>query len=179
MYTKSFVAGALLVLGAQAAPAKRDSASFPVLSVTGFGSVTLSGLPTAPTSLSPDQGISFVQANSQALASAVGTATVLDLEAAYVMAQVATQIAPTETQLTVFMADVAGTPVVEVSSIGGPAITIATGTAGGTVTSFAGHVFTAAPKTSDATAGLGVPRALVAGALTLIGSMFVGALAVL
>jgi len=43
-----------------------------------------------------------------------------------------------------------GIPIVEVTSVGGPAITLATGTASGFTTSFAGHTFTAAPASSTA-----------------------------
>ncbi|EKM61685.1 uncharacterized protein PHACADRAFT_248445 [Phanerochaete carnosa HHB-10118-sp] len=42
-------------------------------------------------------------------------------------------------------------PVVEVTSVGGSAITLATGTASGFTTSFAGHTFTAASATGTST----------------------------
>ncbi|KAH9854410.1 hypothetical protein C2E23DRAFT_867448 [Lenzites betulinus] len=159
MFVKSFALLAVLALGVQAAPAKRDD--------------------TAGATNTPDVVISFIQANSQSIASAIGTGTILELEASFVMAEAMTVVQPTETQLSVFMADVAGTPIVEVSSIGGEAITLATGTASGFPTTFAGHLFTAAPKSNHAATGVQVPRGLIAGGLTMLGSVALGVIAVL
>ncbi|KAI0370110.1 hypothetical protein BV20DRAFT_967136 [Pilatotrama ljubarskyi] len=183
-FMQFLVALSVLVLGAQAAPAaKRDASatSTSVLTVpSGFGNttVTVSGL-TAGATISPDALLSLVQANEATLLSAVGTQTVQIAEANAVMAQAATAIPPSETQLSLFMADVDGTLLVEVSSIGGPGITLATGTASGVPTTFAGYLFTAAPKTNYAITGFQVPRALIAGAATIVGSVFIGAMAVL
>ena len=80
--------------------------------------------------------------------------------------QALTKVPPTATQVSVFIAgkfdayqfpvcdltricpDVSGTPVVEVSSVGGAGITLATGnvTTGVFTTEIAGQVFTAVPK---------------------------------
>ncbi|KAL1950960.1 hypothetical protein VTO73DRAFT_109 [Trametes versicolor] len=190
-FIQSFAALALLALGVQAAPhVKRDGSSSSSQSASSSSSasstsldplsVLASAFPSAATLTSPDQILTAIQANSQAAASAVGTGAILEVEASLVMAQAMTAISPTETQLSLFMADVAGTPIVQVSSIGGPAITLATGTAASAFpTSFAGHVFTAAPKTNHAVTDMKFPKALVAGALTMIGSIAVGAIAVL
>ncbi|KAI0673962.1 hypothetical protein C8Q78DRAFT_1152025 [Trametes maxima] len=174
MYAMSLATLAFLVLGAQAAPAKRDAA----LDVPGVGTITISGLPAGATP-GPDEAISFMQANSDSLLSELGTTTFFEAEAAFVMAQATTLVPPTETQLSVFLARVETVPVVQVSSIGGPGITLATGTASGIVTELAGHTFTAAPKKNHAPTGLRVPSTLVAGAATILGSMVVGAIVVL
>ncbi|KAI0352290.1 hypothetical protein OH77DRAFT_1428837 [Trametes cingulata] len=181
MFMNAFFALSVLVLGAQAAPAAKRDGTATVLTVpSGFGNttVTVSGL-TAGATIAPDQLLSIVQANEATLLSAVGTQTVQIAEAEAVMAQAATAIPTSETQLSLFIADVDGTMLVEVSSIGGSAITLATGTASGVPTTFAGHLFTAAPATNYAVTGLQVPRALVAGAATIVGSIVVGAMAVL
>ena len=47
---------------------------------------------------------------------------------------------------------VGGVPVVEVTSVGGAAITLATGTQSGFTTSFVGHVFTAVPSPAPSSA---------------------------
>lgn len=105
------------------------------------------------------------------------------------------------------VATVDGTPVVQVTSVGGPAITLATGA--GMTTSFAGHVFTAAvpPSSSSGSASpsasasgssssgsaspsgtanaargvsaLGLSRPLLVGAASDLGCVFAGALAIL
>ncbi|KAI0829060.1 hypothetical protein BC628DRAFT_1194169 [Trametes gibbosa] len=184
MFVKSFATLLVLALGARAAPAKRDdsssSSATPASTFTLLGDplTMISGLPAGATN-TPEAIISFIQVNSEAVASAVGTATMLDLEASFVMAEAMTVVQPTETQLSVFMADVAGTPIVEVSSIGGPGITLATGTASGIPTTFAGHLFTAAPKANHAVAGFQLPGGLAAGGLTMIGSVALGVIAVL
>ncbi|KAI0778999.1 hypothetical protein BD413DRAFT_609526 [Trametes elegans] len=179
MFIQSFVAFSFFVLGAQAAPAKRDAD----VAVPGVGTIKLPGIDDG-SNVSPEQAISILQANSQALSNttALGTATFMQAEAAFVMEQVATAIPATETQLSYFIVNVATTPVVQVSSIGGSAITLATGTAEGTLTSFAGHTFTAAPATNNAASDLRVPTALVSGAATILiilGSIALGAVALL
>ncbi|CDO77262.1 hypothetical protein BN946_scf184753.g12 [Trametes cinnabarina] len=180
MYFMSLVVLALFALCAQAAPTKRDG----VIQVPGFPpyiGINDPGLPSGvTTTVSPESALAVIQANTTSVALAIGTEGLLNAEAAFVKQQAQNAIPSTATQLTVFLENVAGTPVVEVSSVGGAAITLATGTAsGGFVTNFAGYTFTAAPKSNFATTDLRVPRTLVVGALTIMGSVAVGALAVL
>ncbi|KAL7284959.1 hypothetical protein ACG7TL_000048 [Trametes sanguinea] len=145
----SFAAIALVALGVQAAPTKRDG----VIKVPGFSSpnatIEVPGLASGvTTTFSPESALSVIQSNTASVAQAIGTGSLLNAEAAFVLAEARTVVAPTQTQLSVYIDYVAGTPVVEVSSIGGSAITLATGTATGAVTSFAGHTFTVAPKSN-------------------------------
>ncbi|OSD01184.1 hypothetical protein PYCCODRAFT_552246 [Trametes coccinea BRFM310] len=174
MYAMSFAAIALVALGVQAAPTKRDGVSSPnaTIEVPGLAS-------GVTTTFSPESALSVIQSNTASVAQAIGTGSLLNAEAAFVLAEARTVVAPTQTQLSVYIDYVAGTPVVEVSSIGGSAITLATGTATGAVTSFAGHTFTVAPKSNFASADIRVPRSLVAGALTVLGCVAVGAIAIL
>ncbi|KAI0354782.1 hypothetical protein OH77DRAFT_1425910 [Trametes cingulata] len=74
------------------------------------------------------------------------------VEAELVYVQALSAIGLTNTQLTATVTEIAGVPVVEVSSIHGQAITIATGTAGGAPTTFAGKVFTAIPDRKNKSA---------------------------
>ncbi|KAI0632807.1 hypothetical protein C8Q77DRAFT_1158268 [Trametes polyzona] len=185
MFTKVFTVAALIVLGVQAAPAvpaRRDgdvsssTASAASSTTTSFTPLSEIALPTG----SPEQVLSFVQANSQSLALAVGNTTFLELEASLVMAEAATVIPATETQLSLFLAVNKATPIVQVSSIGGEGITLATGTEGtGVPTTIAGHVFTAAPKANDARTSLHLPAGLFSGAAAVLGSVVLGAVAVL
>ncbi|KAI9067182.1 hypothetical protein FKP32DRAFT_1755315, partial [Trametes sanguinea] len=176
MYATSFSAMALFVLGAQAAPTKRDGgkqnqshlkcqdsrrqmlpSKSPVCVTSGV-----------TTTFSPESALSVIQSNTTSVAQAIGTASMLNAEAAFVLAEATTLVSPTETQLSVYIDYFAGTPVVEVSSIGGSAVTLATGTATGAVTSFAGHTFTVAPKSNFATTDFRVPRGGLAPSLEFV-----------
>lgn len=89
------------------------------------------------------------------VASVFGKATsavesVLVLETASSVFKDATKVLGTSTsQAYATIVTANGVPVVEVTSVGGPAITLATGTATGFTTSFVGHTFTAAPTTTS------------------------------
>ncbi|KAI0756110.1 hypothetical protein C8Q80DRAFT_1264211 [Daedaleopsis nitida] len=174
---------ALVGLGAQAAPARRDDTA--VVSIPNLGNVNATYIPqwsAAGVNLDPAQTpdptslLAFMQANSQKVASAVGTITALDIQAALVQGQVTSVLGPSPTGVSVYQELRNATPLVVVSSLGGPAITLATGTGAGTPTTFAGHLLTAAPGSNAAPEML--PRPLVAGALVTVGSVLLGALAV-
>ncbi|KAI0756142.1 hypothetical protein C8Q80DRAFT_11451 [Daedaleopsis nitida] len=88
--------------------------------------------------------------SAAAAAQPTGTMSILPIEsAALSLVQAALG---TQTQITVLVAQVSGTPHIELSSIGGPAITLAE--SGGVPTSFAGHTFTAIPNKNAAAAGM-------------------------
>ncbi|KAH9885390.1 hypothetical protein C8Q73DRAFT_669487 [Cubamyces lactineus] len=160
---KSIAALSLLALGARAAPAKRDDAA---ITLPGVGVVTIPGIAPGET-IAPEQALSILRAESQAIASAVPvlTSAIVQAEAGFVYSQALTKVPPTATQVSVFIAgkslphqcpvrdftrllpEVSGAPVVEVSSVGGAGITLATGnvTTGVFTTEIAGQVFTAVP----------------------------------
>ncbi|KAI0325402.1 hypothetical protein GY45DRAFT_1340121 [Cubamyces sp. BRFM 1775] len=181
MYAKSIAALSLLVLGARAAPAKRDDAG---ITLPGVGVLTIPGIAPGET-IAAEEALSILQADSQAIATAVPvlTSAIAQAKAGFVYSQALTKIPATATQVSVFIAEVSGTPIVEVSSIGGAGVTLATGGAvvANFTTEFAGQVFTAVPesRTNHAVTDLRVPRALVVGVLTIVGSIAVGAMAVL
>ncbi|KAH9885391.1 hypothetical protein C8Q73DRAFT_301853 [Cubamyces lactineus] len=186
MYAHLVVVLSLLVIGSRAAPGRRDDSDDSGLSLTIPGVPATIDLdsPDAGSILSalPSKAISVIQANSAAIVSSVGLQEYMSAEAFWVGAEAAI-VAPgppftTQTQLTIITPIVSGTPVVVVSSIGGPAITVATGTAGpAVVTTFAGHVFTAAVP-NRASTELQIPRGLVAGALTVVSCVLAGAMAI-
>ncbi|TBU26605.1 hypothetical protein BD311DRAFT_667137 [Dichomitus squalens] len=145
-----------LSLSGQAMPlvnlAKRDdnNATIPI---PGFGNLNATNATALASIGFPITALSFLQASSSAVGAIVGTGTVLDLE------------------------ESAAVPRVEVSSIGGPAITIATGTAPGSFqTTFAGIAFTAAPKQNHAGPGRSVSGLLLGGIAAVVGSVITGAL---
>ncbi|RPD64792.1 hypothetical protein L227DRAFT_571252 [Lentinus tigrinus ALCF2SS1-6] len=162
MFVKAITVFAFAFLGVQAAPMKRDdsssasaSTSAPVSVVSiplpGFGNLnatylpqlTSIGFPINP-SQTPDlnSALSFVQANTQAVGSVLGTSTVPKLEAAIVLAQATSAIGQSQNQFSAHIEVLNATPIVEVSNIGGAAITLATGTAaGGVPTTLGGVVF--------------------------------------
>ncbi|RDX50501.1 hypothetical protein OH76DRAFT_452994 [Lentinus brumalis] len=199
MFFKAVTAFAFAFLGVQAAPMKRDdassatasaSASASVVSIPlpGFGNLnatylpqlTSIGFPINPTQ-TPDlnSALSFVQANTQAVGSVLGTATVRELEAAIVLAQATSAIGPSQSQFSARIEVLNATPIVEVSNIGGDAITLATGTAaGGVMTTMGGVVFTAAPAINNGAMRRDIPASLLAGVGAVLGSVVMGALAV-
>ncbi|PIL31192.1 hypothetical protein GSI_05889 [Ganoderma sinense ZZ0214-1] len=165
MYFKAVATFALafLSVGVHASPlvnlAKRDGNN-ETIAIPGFGNLNATnatalasiGFPINPTqttgqTIDPTKAISFIQASSSAVASIVGTGTVLDLEAAMVLAQATAAVGTNTQQLSVYIQESSAVPRVVVSSVGGSAITVATGTATGAFqTTFAGIAFTAAPK---------------------------------
>ncbi|KAI1786792.1 hypothetical protein LXA43DRAFT_897276 [Ganoderma leucocontextum] len=150
---------AFLSLGVHAVPlvnlAKRDGSN-ETISIPGFGNLNATNATALASIGFPITAISFLQASPSAVASIVGTGTVLDLEESNAV------------------------PRVVVSSIGGSAITVATGTASGAFqTTFAGVAFTAAPKVNRAGPGRAVPGALLGGIAAVVGSVITGALVVL
>ncbi|KAI0801441.1 hypothetical protein C8Q74DRAFT_1365043 [Fomes fomentarius] len=211
MYVNALVTLAFVFLGGvQAAPAgaKRDDSTsllpsdtptptiVPQVDIPNLGPVNATYIPiwsSAGVNLDPAQTpdptslISFIQANQQQVESVIGTKTVAQIEAALVFEQVTSALGPSPAGISVFQAVSQVTPVVVVSSVGGPAITVATGTAsasgGAFETTFAGHVFTAAPAPSSNNAartsfGLNIPGSLLArGGAAAAGSILLGALA--
>nr|VWP00927.1 ATP-binding cassette sub-family A member 8-A [Ganoderma boninense] len=227
MYAKTLalLAVSAFSLSAQAAPAASGSGSG---SASGSAAqspsateslVTLPiptqlGFPTGTVTLS--DAVHWVEAHSDGIASYVGSSTLMDIQATLGVMDAQKSIG-TATHLTAFIAtDANSAPVVMVSSIGGSAITLATGTAAGGTTTFGGQVFrTAAPavlaadssssgaaasstmsmsmsssaSTSTSTStgksngaapgGVRVSRSAVAGALAVLGSVALGAVAVL
>ncbi|KAM5539870.1 hypothetical protein V8D89_006373 [Ganoderma adspersum] len=172
--------------------AKRDGNN-ETISIPGFGNLNATnatalasiGFPINPTqttgqTINPTSAISFIQASPSAVASTVGTGTVLDLEAAMVLAEATAAVGTNTKQLSVYIEESSAVPRVIVSSVGGSAITLATGTAAGAVqTTFAGIPFTAAPKVNHARAGHAIPGALLGGIAAVVGSVVTGALVVL
>ncbi|KAJ8463807.1 hypothetical protein ONZ51_g10007 [Trametes cubensis] len=164
MMFKSIAALSLLILYTWAAPAKRDDAG---ITLPGVGVLTIPGIAPGET-ISPEEALSILSAGSQAIATAVPilTSAIAQAQVGFVYSQALTKVPPTATQVSVFIAgkfdahqlpvcdltricpDVSGTPVVEVSSVGGAGITLATGnvTTGVFTTEIAGQVFTAVPK---------------------------------
>ncbi|OSD01177.1 hypothetical protein PYCCODRAFT_551752 [Trametes coccinea BRFM310] len=154
----------LAAVAVQGAPEKRDNGvTLPNGSTFAFPTGTISA----------DAAASYVDANSAAFLSLLGTATFEKLEASIAIAQAEEGIGAATTELTAFATTINSTPVVKVSSIGGnQEITIATGTAGVT-TIFGGKAFTAVPNGADQLAS--VPRGLWAGAGAVLGSLLLGA----
>ncbi|KAM5539877.1 hypothetical protein V8D89_006380 [Ganoderma adspersum] len=234
MYAKTFALLALSAfsLSAQAAPAASSSGSASGSAAQSPSAtespVTLPiptqlGFPTGTVTLS--DAVQWVNAHSDGIASYVGSSTLRDIQATLGVMDAQKSIG-TATHLTAFIAtDANSAPVVMVSSIGGSAIALATGTTGGTTT-FGGQVFrTAAPavlaaaadsssssaaasstgdsastngtmsmsmsssgsastssstgKDNGARGGVRVSRSAVAGALAVLGSVAMGAVAVL
>ncbi|KAH9857642.1 hypothetical protein C2E23DRAFT_284909 [Lenzites betulinus] len=96
------------------------------------------------------------------------------------IADVFISVQPTPTQFTAFITSVTGVPLVEISSIGGPAITLATTT--GVPTVFAGATFTVVPGPNDkknGAVGLMVSRPLLTGMVSALGAVAAGAMLVL
>ncbi|KAI0654762.1 hypothetical protein C8Q70DRAFT_1058170 [Cubamyces menziesii] len=86
-----------------------------------------------------------------------------------------------KTELSAYVTQVAGVPVVEVSSKGGEAITLAT-SAGGSAftTTFDGLVMTAVPASKNAAAGsVVVPKPLLTGVVGAMGAVAAGAMMLL
>ncbi|KAI0721415.1 hypothetical protein C8T65DRAFT_735422 [Cerioporus squamosus] len=134
---------------------------------------TDAGLPSSIVPLSA--AISAVNAHSAEFASLVGTSTFLSVQAELGLLS-AEEAIGTATQLTAYVTDINATPVVQVSSKGGQAITMATGTAGVT-TVFAGATFVAVPNSG--VAGAVVSKSLLAGAAAVLVSIAVGAVAII
>ncbi|TFK91150.1 hypothetical protein K466DRAFT_583065 [Polyporus arcularius HHB13444] len=169
MSPKSLIVVALLAvsahaLSAQAAPQSPETASLPL--------PTDAGLPSSLVPLSA--AISAVNAHSADFASLVGTSTYLSVQAELGLLSAEVAIG-TATQLTAYISEINATPVVQVSSKGGQAITMATGT--GATTVFAGVTFVAVPN--SCVAGAVVSKSLLVGAAAVLGSLAVGAIAVL
>ncbi|KAI0714602.1 hypothetical protein C8Q76DRAFT_430636 [Earliella scabrosa] len=124
---------ALLTGAAQASP-KPDGTWFEISGVDPIP-ITTPGDFAAP--------LATILANSDKIAAAAGTAELLSVEAAFVHA-LASDAISTDSAVTVFVTNVASTPIVQVSAVGGTdVVTLATGTVG-SVTTIAGHAFTAA-----------------------------------
>ncbi|KAI0721422.1 hypothetical protein C8T65DRAFT_230900 [Cerioporus squamosus] len=105
----AITAFAFAFLGVQAAPLKRDdssSASVGNLNATYLPQLTSIGFPISPTQ-TPDlsSALSFVQANTQAVGSVLGTATVRELKAAIVLAQATFAIGPAQSQFSAHIED--------------------------------------------------------------------------
>ncbi|TBU26597.1 hypothetical protein BD311DRAFT_808313 [Dichomitus squalens] len=163
MYAKAFALLALSVLSlsAQAAPAASNSPSKSG-SASSSASVTASatetpvtlpiptqlGFPTSVVTLS--YAVDWVNVHADGIASYIGSSALQGVQATLGVMDAQKSIG-TATHLTAFIAtDANSAPVVLVSSIGGSAITLATGTVGGTTT-FGGQAFrTAAPVVLDA-----------------------------
>ncbi|KAI0373315.1 hypothetical protein BV20DRAFT_1013789, partial [Pilatotrama ljubarskyi] len=80
-----------------------------------------------------------------------------------------------KTELTVFLTEASGTPVVAISSIGGPAITLApTGASDAFETTFDGFHATAIPGSKNAATGLSVSRPLLTGIAGVLGAFSAG-----
>ncbi|KAI0714629.1 hypothetical protein C8Q76DRAFT_840776 [Earliella scabrosa] len=144
MYSRSLVVLAVSAfpLLSRAAPFSIDVVTLPIPTELGF--------PGPSTTVTLSDAVSFINEKSGDVASMVGTPTLQGIQATLGLLQASNVIGPASaTDLTAFITDVNSTPVVQVSSIDGPAITLATGTVGD-VTTFAGQVFTIAPQNNDA-----------------------------
>ncbi|KAI0756103.1 hypothetical protein C8Q80DRAFT_1115729 [Daedaleopsis nitida] len=129
---------------ASAVPVSLEVVTLPIPTQLGF--------PGPSTTVTLSDAVSFVNEKSADIASMVGTPALMGIEATLGLMQASIAIDTATSVLTAFITDVSSTPVVQVSSIGGDAITLATGTVGDTTT-FAGQVFTAAPQQSNAASG--------------------------
>ncbi|TBU58161.1 hypothetical protein BD310DRAFT_948927 [Dichomitus squalens] len=86
-------------------------------------------------------------------------------------------VGPSQTQLTAFFTTVSGTPLMEISSIGGPAVTLAP--TGGVTTTFAGFTVTAVPPKKNGAAALSISRPLMGGMIGALGVVAGGAFMIL
>ncbi|RPD64799.1 hypothetical protein L226DRAFT_607775 [Lentinus tigrinus ALCF2SS1-7] len=163
----SLLVVSVLSLLAHAAPQNTET---PVISLplpTDAGLPSGSGVPLSA-------AISAVNAHSAEFASLLGTSTFLSVQAELGLLS-AEEAIGTATQLTAYITEINATPVVQVSSKGGQAITMATGTAGAT-TVFANATFVAVPNSG--TVGAVVSKSLLVGAAAVVGSM-AGAIVIL
>ncbi|EJF67431.1 hypothetical protein DICSQDRAFT_131765 [Dichomitus squalens LYAD-421 SS1] len=86
-------------------------------------------------------------------------------------------VGPSQTQLTAFFTTVSGTPLMEISSIGGPAVTLAP--TGGVTTTFAGFTVTAVPPKKNGAPALSISRPLMGGMIGALGVVAGGAFMIL
>ncbi|KAI0350245.1 hypothetical protein OH77DRAFT_1413398, partial [Trametes cingulata] len=79
--------------------------------------------------------------------------------------------------LTTYTTEASGTPVVEISSMGGPAITLApSGASNAFETTFDGFHATAIPGSKNAATGLSASRPLLTGLVGALGAVGAGAM---
>ncbi|EIW60759.1 uncharacterized protein TRAVEDRAFT_46003 [Trametes versicolor FP-101664 SS1] len=168
MYAKAFVTLLLPILAAHAMPAKRDEYD-DALSLITAGD-------TDPTASAELNSILSSPPTGTALA-ALEASIILD-EASLAIHQLPSA---SESQFTAYITTIAGAPVVEVSSIGGPAITVATSTAGAATTFFAGHtVFVVpGPGKKNGASELKISRPLLTGMVGALGAVAAGAMMIL
>ncbi|KAL6307796.1 hypothetical protein BKA93DRAFT_767887 [Sparassis latifolia] len=87
-------------------------------------------------------------------------------------------LGPSTSKVYATITTISGTPVVEVTSVGGKAITLATGSAShAKTTTFAGHTF--AVNSASSLQGFAVSKPMLVSAAAVLGSICAGALVVL
>ncbi|KAL1947420.1 hypothetical protein VTO73DRAFT_14381 [Trametes versicolor] len=168
MYAKTFITLLLSALAAQALPAKRDSIY--------------------------DEARSQVTAEATNIASAEGTfdqltrgsptpmlkySTIASLILSGVHRVLGQAPSASQSQFTAYITTIAGVPIVEVSSIGGPVITHATSIAGAIPTQFAGQTFYLAPERKNGASKLVVSKPLLMGMGGALGAVAAGAMMLL
>ncbi|EIW60761.1 uncharacterized protein TRAVEDRAFT_46005 [Trametes versicolor FP-101664 SS1] len=168
MYAKTFVTLLLSVLAAQALPAKGDSIYDEARSqVTAEATNTVAAVELS----------SFLSANptaGPALASAEASLILSGVRRVLSQAPSASQ-----SQFIAYITTIAGVPIVEVSSIGGPVITHATSIAGAIPTQFAGQTFYVAPERKNGASKLVVSKPLLMGMGGALGAVAAGAMMLL
>ncbi|KAL1947422.1 hypothetical protein VTO73DRAFT_14383 [Trametes versicolor] len=173
MYAKAFVTLLLPIFAAHAMPAKRDEYD-DALSLITAGD-------TDPTATSI---VASAELNSILSSPPTGTALAA-LEASIILDEASLAIhqlpSASQSQFTAYITTIAGAPVVEISSIGGPAITVATSTAGAATTFFAGHtVFVVpGPGKKNGASELKLSRPLLTGLVGALGAVAAGAMMLL
>ncbi|TBU48283.1 hypothetical protein BD309DRAFT_950066 [Dichomitus squalens] len=144
MYAKAIRLILLPILVVTALPTGRDDVDDRSLHVE---QVASNSLGTASMSFASPSDITAIE--SAALASFESVETI---------------VGSSQTQFTAFFTLVSEVPYLEVSSIGGPAITLApTGPLGGATTTFAGHAVTALPSHQNIAHTLAISRRLISG----------------
>ncbi|KAI0648252.1 hypothetical protein C8Q79DRAFT_563952 [Trametes meyenii] len=174
MHAKTVVIFFFPILAALALPAKRDDLDDALSLITAAdtntaASAELNSILNSSPSTTFDLPGSPLSLTGAALATA--EASIL-LEVAN--DEISALPDPSRTQLTAYVTNLAGTPVVEVSSIGGPAITLATST--GITTTFAGHTVVVAPGDKNGASGLSISRPLLSGIVGVLGAVAAGAM---
>ncbi|PCH34388.1 hypothetical protein WOLCODRAFT_135683 [Wolfiporia cocos MD-104 SS10] len=136
-----------------------------------------------------DDATSLFGDATSAVESVVGEATsayhvgVLEASATQVFESATKELGTSTSQVYATVTTISSTPIVEVTSSGGPAITLATSGASKIMTTtFAGHTFVVPSTSASAThnaavgmQGLAVSRPMLVGAATVLGSIFAGA----
>ncbi|TBU26606.1 hypothetical protein BD311DRAFT_424614 [Dichomitus squalens] len=164
MHAKSILSVLLPVLAVAALPAKRDG----VVDLTS----QLNEAATNPGALATLE--------SEIMAQGTAAATLLPELSAFEASAISSfkaAVGPSQTQLTAFFTTVSGTPLMEISSIGGPAVTLAP--TGGVTTTFAGFTVTAVPPKKNGAAALSISRPLMGGMIGALGVVAGGAFMIL